>query len=85
MITSCVLLLVTATTSQVIFGKFLGPDFDEFFALDVYPEVTRTFPPASSRFLPLIPSGFRGFRRESLPETYPDKNKKIIYNPINSY
>ena len=44
----------------------------DFLALDVSPEVSRSFPQASTRFSPTIPEVFRGSRAETLLE----KNKK---------
>ena len=63
---------------QVDFGIHIGPGFQRIRPLIVYPEVTRTTSQASTRFLPLIPWGFPGFRGENLPETYEKKTVKAV-------
>ena len=58
--------LLTETSLQVFFVNKSGPDVDGFWALDVYPEVTRTFHQASTRCLPTLSEDVRGSRAETL-------------------
>ena len=64
------------------FGK-MGPYFHRFWAESVYPEVTRTFPQVSTRFLLLFTSGFPGFQGKTYQKPIRknhETNKTIISN-----